>query len=410
MSSDKIISNPSISFNFTEVVEDPIIQLTTIPPNVEINLKQQPIISDNKLTILNPKLEFDIDEPIVNIKKNIPTVTINSEEQKPIISENQLTILNQKLEFDIDEPVVNMLTNTPTVTINSKTLDEPVFNMLTNIPTVNINSEEQKPIISENQLTILNPKLEFDIDEPIVNIKTNIPPVTINSKTLDEPVFNMLTNIPPVTINSKTLDEPVFNMLTNTPTVTINSKTLDEPVFNMLTNTPTVTINSKTLDEPIVNMVTNIPTVNINSKKLHEPIVNMTKVNIETNIPTVNINSEPIKFKDIKNNTLSARSPLNLEKYEIKLKDNPLYIYYMAFLAQYLEVNDNESIDILLNFFNKKNDYKNAIDYLVKYLQLPTTRDDTEQYCKYLGYLRAAYELKNDDIQEYIKYLKITIK
>ena len=271
-------------------------------------------------------------------------------------------------------------------------------------------SVEQNPISSDNQLNILNPNFNFDIHEPVVNMVTNTPTVNINSKKLDEPVVNMVTNTPTVNINSKKLDEPVVNMLTNIPTVNINSKKLDEPVVNMVTNIPTVNINSKKLDEPIVNMVTNIPTVNINSKKLHEPIVNMTKVNIETNIPTVNINSEPIKFKDIKNNTLSARSPLNLEKYEIKLKDNPLYIYYMAFLAQYLEVNDNESIDILLNFFNKKNDYKNAIDYLVKYLQLPTTRDDTEQYCKYLGYLRAAYELKNDDIQEYIKYLKITIK
>jgi hypothetical protein len=177
-------------------------------------------------------------------------------------------------------------------------------------------------------------------------------------------------------------------MVTNIPPVTINSEKLDKPVVNMVTNIPPVTINSEKLDKPVVNMVTNIPPVTINSEKLDEPIT----------------------FKTIKTRTLEPNSPLNLEKYEIKLKDNPLYIYYMAFLARYLEVDDDESIAILLEYFNRKNDYKNAIDYLVKYLQLPTTRDDMEHYCKYLGYLREVYELKNDDIQEYIKYLKKTIK
>ena len=75
----------------------------------------------------------------------------------------------------------------------------------------------------------------------------------------------------------------------------------------------------------------------------------------------------------------------------------------MAVISQYIP-NDKESI--LKELFSKKQEYKMAINYLVNYLRMPTTQADMKHYCKYLGYLKKAYELDNLDIQKYIQYLK----
>ena len=41
---------------------------------------------------------------------------------------------------------------------------------------------------------------------------------------------------------------------------------------------------------------------------------------------------------------------------------------------------------------------------------MPSTYNNIEHYCKYLGYLRKAYELDKPYIQDYIKYLKAKLK
>ena len=76
----------------------------------------------------------------------------------------------------------------------------------------------------------------------------------------------------------------------------------------------------------------------------------------------------------------------------------------MAVISQYIA--DDESLLTLKEIFSKKQQYKMAINYLVKYLQMPTTHLDMKHYCKYLGYLKKAYELEDLDIQPYIQYLK----
>ena len=82
----------------------------------------------------------------------------------------------------------------------------------------------------------------------------------------------------------------------------------------------------------------------------------------------------------------------------------------MAVLARYIFVEDTDCIKLLIDRFSEKENYTEAIDYLVNYLKMPTTLDDMDHYCKYLGYLRKSYELDNSDIQEYVKYLKETLK